>query len=211
MVTTCGDIIREAYRIGGKLGGDDDLLPSEYNNALTRLQAVILAMPGMTNWTDVEVTADYEAGEDERVRVATTDAVTVTVPESVASSQRVLWCCNQVTLVCTGYDDRAPRDGSKVHIADAYSDACGTYFYRSDIAQWTSARDLTKDSEVPFSADFDRYLEAILADELFLDLHPKYAALAQEGRMTARSRYSPRKAVGTRFPTLSANHLRNYR
>lgn len=205
MVTTCADTIREAYRLAFKLDGDDELLPSQYASALTKLQNLVLSMPGMNQWTEVETSENYTAGEDERIRVITESAVTITVPEQVSSARRVLWCCNQITLTCEGYDDKAPRDGSKVHVADAYSDAAGTYYYRSDIAQWTPARDLTKDSEVPFSASFDRYLAAMLADELTPDLHPKYALLAQEGRTVARLRYSRPLAVGTRFPRLSAS------
>lgn len=210
MVTTCGDIIKEAYRLAAKLGGDDELLPSEYNTALIKLQNVILSAPGMGHWIEVEADGDYTAGENERVRVITDDAVTITVPTSVVSSQRLLWCCNQVTLVCEGYADRAPKDGAKVHVSDAFGDDAATYFYRADIAQWTAARDLTRDSEVPFSADMDRYLAAMLADDLTPDLHPKHAMTAEEGRRRFRARYGKRQQVAVDTPLIYTSSNREY-
>lgn len=189
MVTTVGDIVLQAHRRAGLIQGDDALLPSEQNNAIVTLQTIILSLPGMANWIDVDTDADYTAGENERIRVTTSDPVTITVSDSVASSSRIILCCNQITLACEGYDDRAPRDGARVGISDSYSDAHATYYYRADIAQWTPATGLTVSSEIPLSADMDRYLVSMLALELGAT-DPLTVALAQEGRQRMWTRYN---------------------
>lgn len=189
MVTLVSTVVRDAFREAGLIGVGEYPTPNEEADAIRNLQSMILSLPGMVSWTEVEIEAAYTAGENERIRVITTDAVTITVPEAVASSRRILWCCNQITLACEGYDDRAPMDGARVAIADAYSDASAVYYYRADIAQWTPATDLTRDSEMPLNADMDRHLTAMLAATLSPDVAPSTSALVTEGNLRMQRRF----------------------
>ncbi len=193
MVTTVADTVRDAYRLGGLLGPGEEPTPNEESLAIRHLQTLILALPGMQHWTEVETAEDYTAGENQRVRVTTQDAVTVTVPDAVTSARTVLWCCNQTELVCEGYDDRAPQDGARVSIADVYSDDHATFYYRADIAQWTLATSLARASEIPLSADMDRYLAAILAVQMGSTV-PTAVSLNTEGRQRMWTRYTQKRA-----------------
>jgi hypothetical protein len=167
MTTTIRDIIADAMeRTGLNTDGGRSIGPRDMDQALRVAQQMILNLPGMRWWNDVETAADYTAGENERIRVTTASSVSITVPTAVASSRSLLWCCNQVELVCTGYDDRAPKDGARVHVSDVFSSDNTTYFYRADIAQWTQANALTLDSDSPLSAEFNEGLSAMLAVRL---------------------------------------------
>lgn len=214
MTTTVRDIIADAWeRAGVNTDGGYSLSPRELTQALRIFQKMVLNLPGMSWWVEVDAAADYTAGENERVRVTTASAVTITVPTSVASSQRLISCCNQVTLVCTGYDDRAPKDGARIHVSDVFSDSKSTYYYRSDLAQWTAALGLTLDSEVPLSEEFDEGLAAMLALRLSafgsVPLSDVTIQLAQRTEGKMRSRFGEKKLISVDLPLLrtSSNQI----
>ncbi len=214
-MTTCAEIIRDALQRNQFLQDGEYPTPNEENGALRKLQAIILSLPGMTHWRDVEASGNYTAGEDERVRVNVSSAVTITVPASVSSAHKQLWCCNQIVLTCSGYDDRAPRDGAKVGVSDAFSDAHVTYFYRSDKAEWLAATDLTRDSEIPLNQDMDQGLTALLccdlaAGDIRHTLHPLVAQQAVEARAKMRGRYGKREGVPADPVMLSTLANRRY-
>lgn len=169
-VTTARKTIRRALRLIGVLGAGREPTQVMADDALEALQSLVLSLS--TWWTDVDIDADYTAGENERVRVTTTDAVLVTIPASVSSAERLLYCCNQIQLLCQGFPDRAPSEFARVQVTDASSDATATYYYRPDIAQWTRADALTLDSEVPWNAALDEGFACLLA----VRLAPEYDA-----------------------------------
>lgn len=191
MVTTAGDVIRAAYRRARGVNSGDPVTPNLEAEALAKLQAIVLSLPGVEKWIEVDTDEDYTAGENERIRVTTLDDVIVTIPDAFPSSHRVILCCNQITLACEGFDDRSPKDGARVAISDQFSDDQAIFYFRADIAQWTRADGLTTASEMPLSADMDRYLIAMLAADLAdFPLDPQTAALAIEGRQRSFSRYT---------------------
>jgi len=199
-VTTCRDIITRAYRMAGGLRDQRrGLDATDASTALADLQMIVLSLPGMTHWKDVDTAADYTAGENERVRVTSGNETVITIPGSVSSARSLLYCCNQVSLVCEGYADRAPTDGARVCVTDEISDTAATYFYRSDIAQWSRADALTLDTECPLSADMDMYLAARLAGLLCTadaqPVPPITAALIAESTPKMRARYGKRQGV----------------
>jgi len=200
MVTTCRDIITRAYRMAGGLRDQRrGLDATDASTALADLQMLVLSLPGMTHWAEVETAVDYTAGENERVRLTANTPVTITLPDTFTSSRTILFCCNQFEIACDGYPDRAPKDGARVHVSDVYSDASATYFYRLDIAQWTRADALTLASEIPLSADMDIYLSARLAGLLCTadaqPIPPLTAGLITESTQKMRARYGKRQGV----------------
>lgn len=214
MTTTIRDIIADAMeRTGLNTDGGRSIGPRDLDQALRITQQMILNLPGMRWWKDVETSASYTAGENERIRVTTASAVTITVPTAVASSRSLLWCCNQIELVCTGYDDRAPSDGARVHVSDVFSSDNTTYFYRADIAQWTPATALTLESDSPLSAEYDEGLGAMLALRLSafknVPLDDVTAATASRCEARMRSRFGKRQDVAVDLPLVrtSSNQI----
>lgn len=213
MVTTVRQILIDAVeQIGAKDAGEN--LEAGYGAQGLRIyQNMVLNLPGMRWWNEVEASANYTAGENERVRVIVDTAVSITVPVAVSSAQKVLFCCNQIELKCSGYDDRAPKDGARVHVSDAFSDSAFTYFYRGDIAQWTQANALTLDSEVPLSSEWDEGSAAMLAARwaryFGVPLDPVTGALAisTESRMRARFGKRQQMAVDLTLLRTSSNNV----
>lgn len=208
-MTTCLDIITRAYRMAGGLRDSAAALDaSDAAIGLTELQSVILALPGMGWWRDVETDEDYTAGENERVRVNTASPVTVTVPTAVSSARQVLTCCNQIELVCEDYDDRAPKDGARVHITDTAQSVNLTYFYRADTAEWIAANGLALTSDVPLNADLHLQLCAMLALILAasegLEAPATTQRLAMAGQSTMRARFGKRQDVAVDYPLRGA-------
>jgi hypothetical protein len=197
MVTTVARIIERSTRFLSGVNSADPLTPNLEAEAVAQLQAMILSLPGMTHWINVDTDADYTAGANERIRVTTLDDIIVTVPDAFASSSTVLWCCNQTTLRCEGYSDRAPKDGERVAISDQFSDDQAMFYFRADIAQWTRADGLARDSEIPLNADFDEALAAMLAMRLAPASVTSVAAMiAAEGRSRMRARFGKRQEIG---------------
>lgn len=173
------------------------------------LQSMVLALPGMTQWTPVEISTDYTAGENERIRSVAATSVTISVPSQVTSASSLLWCCNTVSLICDGYDDRAPRDGARIQVA---AEETVTYFYRADYGGWLRADALTLSSEIPINADFHEFLTAMLAVRLApfegVAVPDVAVALIREGQSRMRARYGKRQDVAA--PLALINTSSNY-
>jgi hypothetical protein len=199
-MATNRDIITRAYRKAALRDAARVLSSADATVGLEEMQDLALSLPGMTWWKDVEATADYTAGENERVRVNSDSSVTVTVPVSVSSAKSILYCCDQYVLACEGYDDRAPKDGARVHITDANQSTAITYFYRADTAEWVQASGLTLGGDVPLNADMHGHLVALLALRLvsmepLAQLSPILQAEAATGLSRMRARYGKRQEV----------------
>jgi hypothetical protein len=201
-MATCLDIITRAYRLGGNLRDADQALEAvDASVGLTELQSLILALPGMGHWKPVETAVAYTAGENERVRVTAAGATTITIPGTVSSDVEVLFCCNEVEVICEGYDDRAPKDGARVQVSVVSGGATGeaTWFYCADLGEWKRADGLTLASVVPLNADMHLHLSAmlglILAASEGLNAPPVTQALASDGMTKMRARYGKRQNV----------------
>jgi hypothetical protein len=199
MATTVRQIITDALEQIGAIDGGASPTAQQANQALRVFQNLILNLPGSHWWNEVETSASYTAGENERIRVITQSAVTITVPVAVSSARSVLYCCNQIELTCEGYDDRAPKDLTRVHVSDAYGDTSATYYYRSDIAQWTRADSLTLDSDSPLGAEWDEGLGAMLGARMCryygLPLDQGTVTIASQTESRMRSRFAKRQSV----------------
>ena len=124
---------------------------------------------------EVEVSSDYVAGEDQRVRIVAGATVNVTLPNSVA----MRWQYDPYDYGFTGNAStppagstaaadnisfRAPRDGARVEVIGTSQ---GVYFYRSDLNQWLPVTGLTIDSELPISQRLSSAFGALLAERLY--------------------------------------------
>jgi hypothetical protein len=195
-MTTIRDIITRAHRRANITDAGEALSSEDAQNGLDELQELVFALPGMRHWTDVLATANYTAGENERIRCSS--GVTVTVPTTVSSAQTVLFCCNDVELICEGYDDRAPKDGARVQVITS-ANVSTTYYYRADTGEWVTASGLTLAGDVPLNADMHGYLNAMLClrlcDAQGVQAPPAVVLDAQTGATAMRARYGKRQNV----------------
>lgn len=123
---------------------------------------------------DIDVTADYTPGENQRVRVQAGDTVSITLPNAVP-------CFNYVdyndygfippafaptggtTGAADGVQFRQPRDGTRIEIVGRTQ---GLYFYRADLNQWMDAANFGLDDELPFNERLTEAVSALLARSL---------------------------------------------
>lgn len=122
----------------------------------------------------VDVGADYVAGENQRVRIVSGQSVNITLPNAVAMFASGDPCDYGFRAAgplpppgSTGSADyvqyRAPADGARIEIVGAQA---GLYFYRADLNQWIAALGLAIDSELPLNARLTSAFAALLAERL---------------------------------------------
>lgn len=158
-------------------------------NALASFQDMMRDLPGVigAKWTDVVGHDGYVAGEDERI--ACYSAMSIKVPDFILKSDGAgvpsTDTFNSTTM-------RTPNDGARVQIVD-FEGTEKLWFYRADRAAWFGVDALTAGSDVPLSAEFDRYLPSMLA----IHMRPEYvgsnldkatAFLAEKGYAKLRAR-----------------------
>lgn len=172
---TIRDTLTRAVRMTGVRALGDDPGAEEFDAGLTALQSMIdsfVALGGPL--TDVLITADYTAGENERV---TSDGgpFAVSLPDTVTDSK-------------TG-QPRAPRNGAVVEVCGATPQA---YVYCAQLAAWKPTKGLTFASDQPFGPEHDEGLAAMTAVRLAPDLQTTpsqwVVALAEQGRRMLRQR-----------------------
>ena len=167
--------IAEALRALKATAPGDDPTADELIVGLEAAQNVIVDIHDRRGplW-NVDVSAAYVAGEDQRVRIVAGDTVAITLPNSVA----LFWAHDPYDYGfagvgatppagSTGAADnvqyRAPADGSRVEVVGVTQ---ALYFYRADLNQWLPATGLTVDSELPFNARLNSAFSALLAERL---------------------------------------------
>lgn len=143
---------------------------------LTALQSMLLSLPRVV-LTEVLITANYTAGEDERVTMSG-GTYTVTKPATVTDAK-------------TGIA-RAPRNGAVVEIANATTPE--RYIYVTELAGWQQVHGLALTSTQPFGPEHEQGLAAMLAVRMCEPVFQKpptqtVIALAQEGRRSIRQRF----------------------
>lgn len=175
-MTTCRDIIVDAFGALGAIAFGGQPTADELDGALRALQAILIdlhnARPPLR---DVDVSADYLASENERVRVAAGADIVVTLPNSVlvnGGDGANDYCF--ATVECTAPPQgsnaaadgrllRPPCDGARVEIVGT---AQALYFYRSDINSWVPAAPLTADGLSPLNGRYDGSIAALVAERL---------------------------------------------
>ena len=123
--------------------------------------------------TDVLITADYTAGEDERITY-TSGSYTVTRPTEIDG------------------EERPPRNGAVVEVAGATPTR---HVYVSELKSWQAVSGLTLDSQFPFGPSLEDAAADMLAarfcDSIFqIDPSAILVQLAAQGRDTFAARFA---------------------
>lgn len=180
-----------AIRMTGARGLEDTPSAAETAMALEAFQSLLNQLPRVA-LTDVLISANYTAGENERVFNTSGGAVTITLPQTVTDS-------------ITG-ETRAPRNGSVVEIADATPER---HIYISELGSWQEYSNLAETDPQPFGSEHEQGLRAMLAVRVAADLQvPKLSDWVVEaavvGRRTIRQRFKQPVTITTDPLLLSA-------
>jgi hypothetical protein len=154
-MATCEEVVKGAFRRAGVSRDLDEVRPREMDRGLQVLQDLYLELVAggaFGQFNDVAVDADYTALEQDRILVTTTDAVSITIPETITDD-------------ATG-DLRPPLDGSIIAVTDTASTDRRTYIYDGAYAAWTLVEDLTLSGFAPLSVRYRSGIEAKLACRL---------------------------------------------
>jgi hypothetical protein len=166
-------VINEALRRFRALAPGDDPTVDELAAGLEALQSLMLELHEAAGpMTNVDVTADYIPGENERVRVQEGHTVAITYPNSIllganAPDDYGFGDASQATkgseAAADGVSSRPPRDGARIEVVGAAQEL---RFYRADINSWVLAGNLTADGELPLNARYRGAVAAMLAFRL---------------------------------------------
>lgn len=149
---TCREIIASGYRMAGSRDAAATLSALDGTVGMELLQEIYLEMLSkglFGRMTDVRITEDHTAEEQDRIFVDTADAVTVTIPDTIEDED-------------TG-EDRAPRDYSVVTVTDGLSDSRQLYLFDAIYGAWTRIDALGLDDYAPLSGRFPAGMKAHLA------------------------------------------------
>lgn len=191
-MATCDELIKGAFRRAGVSRDLDEVRPRELDRGLQVLQDLYLDMiasGGFGRLKDVAVDADYTAEEQDRILVTTTDAVTITIPETIDDD-----------LAEDGV--RPPLDGSVVAVTDVASTTRATYVYDAGYAAWTLIEDLELSSFAPLSVRYRSALEArmavLLAEENGMPVTAELRRQEGLGRLSMMQRFdAPDRATSS--------------
>lgn len=175
-MTTCRQLIRESLRRFNALAPGDDLHVDEIEVGLAAIQNLVLRLSGGREpLTDIDVTADYTPGENERVRVQSGYTVSITLPNAISTSSVAV---NDYgfrsssppigsTASANGTTFRAPRDGARIEIVYLSSGTAPVlYVFRADIDTWVNVAALTIDADMPLNSMYLQEAAAVLAVQL---------------------------------------------
>lgn len=175
-MATCRDLIIEAAERFKGLSPGDGLVVDEVAAGLRVIQqATQRYFGGMPPLLDVDVTADYTPGENERVRVQEGYTVSITLPNSIETSGArssdygfaPTTPARGSTSTADGQARRAPRDGSRIEIVHLSSgSAPALYTFRADIDTWVDCANLTIDGSMPLNAAYLQDFAALMAIDL---------------------------------------------
>lgn len=174
-MATCRDVCAEALRVLGALAPGDEGAVDELAAALDAMQTLILELHARRGpMIDVDVAADYTAGENQRIRIEQGATATVSLPNSVAVFPTgALYDYGFVPSASTpplggaaasdGATTRAPRDGSRIEIVGVTQ---ALWLYRADMNEWVSVLGLTLDTPFPLNERYRGDFAALIAERL---------------------------------------------
>lgn len=180
---TVGDTIARAIRMTGARGLGQSVSADETAEALAVFQNMLISLP-RTILTDVLITANYTAGENERITMSG-GAFTVTKPSTVTDTK-------------TGAT-RAPRNGAIIEIADATTPQ--RWIYITELAGWQQVHSLTLTSVQPFGPEHEEGLAAMLAMRLYPTLQQDQSR--QPSALTVSQASMGRAAIRQKFRQLT--------
>lgn len=214
-MATIRTLVTEALQVTGALSLGDDPTQDELTaglKAFNRVTEEIHEARGPL--LDVDVTADYIASENQRVRVQAGDTVDVTLPNAIplfnmpdpydyGFAAPSLMPPQGSIGEADGVSYRQPRDGTRIEIVGTTQ---GLWFYRADINSWMPAYGLTIDSEAPFNKRFDNALVGLLAEKL-VDILPDAQMTPLLAARIARARTAILLRIGTARDTTKAQYF----
>ncbi|MHB8529731.1 MAG: hypothetical protein ACYC8V_09510 [Caulobacteraceae bacterium] len=191
-MATARTVILDAFRSLKVIAPGDEPTIDEIALGLEAVQELILEIHESRGpLTDVDVTADYVASENQRVRVQAGYTVNITLPNAIplfnlpdpydyGFAIPIVIPPQGSTGQADGYSWRQPRDGTRIEVTGTGE---GLYFYRSDLNAWMAlygptlqpgfvvspfapAYSLIVDQELPLSSRFNAHLGALVAERL---------------------------------------------
>lgn len=191
-MATVRQILREALRAIKAIAPGDDPTIDELNAGLEAFQQLMLEWHEARGpMTDVDVSADYVASANQRVRVQEGAAVQVTLPNAIplfVNCSPTDYGFFPSSLVpqagmagpADGFRWRQPRDGERIEIIGASGQAL--YFFVADLNNWAPVYGLLIDSIAPVNSAHVAHWGAKLAERLipsWPDLEEPTPALAK--------------------------------
>ncbi len=214
-MATLRKLIGEALAVCGAVSLGDDPTADELAAGLTAFNRVTEEIHEARGpMFDVDVTADYIASENQRVRVQQGDTINVTLPNAIPLFNRpdpydygfaapAMSPPAGSIGEADGVSYRQPRDGTRIEIVGVTQ---GLWFYRADLNEWMAAYGLGIDDEAPFNKRLDTAMVGLLAEKLveFLpgaQMTPLLAARIARGRTAMLLR------IGTARDTTRAQYF----
>jgi len=183
-MATCRAVILRSIRALRGIAPGDEPTADELAVGMEALQDLILTLHNARGvMCDIDVTADYTPGENQRVRIVLGSVVAITLPEGVQADPcwidpfdygfvaPSLTPASGSTGTPDGIQYRPPRDGARIEIVGTVQ---ALYFYRADLNQWKPATGLALDDEMPLNERYTANVALLLADGL-LDQWPDIA------------------------------------
>lgn len=174
-MSTMRDVLARAIRMTRARPLGDDPGAEEMAAALEDAQSMFLTYP-VRQLTDVLITEDYEAGENERVTY-TSGSPVVTYPTTVEGADGT---------------DRPPQNGALVEVSGASGSTRKIYI--AELKTWMTLTGLDMDSDQPFGPSHDLNVAAMIAARiagpvLQTDAPGDVIALAGQARGTIRNAF----------------------
>lgn len=175
-MATCRDVCTDALTALKALAPGDWIQVDELASGLVALQQLLLEWHAARGpMIDIDISADYVAGPDQRIRVQAGSTVTVTLPNSAPIfvtydpyDYSFATSTDLPAAGSTGSADgiiyRQPRDGERVEIVGLNANAL--YFYTADTNTWASVYGLILDSALPINSRHIGHWGARVAERL---------------------------------------------
>lgn len=178
-MTTMRVLLTRAIRKTRATALGDTPASEEMDAALEDAQAFFMTLTAR-DLTDVLITANYTAGEDERI-TDVSGSYTVTYPTEIDDP-------------CADGGERPPRNGAIVEVTGT---SPTRKIYVSELKSWKTVNGLALDDEQPFGPSLDDALSDMLAarfcDSVFQrDPSPVLVQLASQGRDAFGARFAQR-------------------
>ncbi len=215
-MTTCRAILTQALRALSALGVGDEPSTDELGAGMDVLGELMLDLHNARGpLTDIDVTANHIAAEDQRVRIQAGDTVSVTLPNSVpvynlpdpydyGFTLDVILPPVGSTGEADGVNFRQPRDGTRIEIVGTTQ---ALFFYRADLNAWMDAVNLGLDGEVPLNARYTSALAALTAERLIEAWPARYMPTPAMAKRIARANSALMLQTGRARDPVIADYL----
>ena len=204
-MATCSSIVNRALRKIGRLGAGRDARQNDAEDALDALRGLYLAWVASGAFgrlADVVVQGDYTAGENMRIIRPIGVSANITLPNFVpmyADPRPYNREYDYALYEEVDGNNRPPRDGTPVVIADQQTGTIATWVYDGNIKVWIQIDTLALNDNAPMAYADPEGLAATLAmevaDQFGGEPTPSTAQAALRFKTTLTSRFSMPRQV----------------